>query len=383
VPEDPVLNACRVRRLGAVLLVSCFLLAGAGCASKKRPRSNRVPVRVAVATEAPMPFQLTSVGTVEAIRSASVAAQVGGVITKVAFREGEYVRAGQVLFRLDARPFRATLDQAMAVLERDRAHAETARSDAARSKTLYDQNVLSQAEWDQKRSDAEALTATVKADEAAVRTARLNLEFASIRAPISGKTGRLLVHEGDLVRGGSNDALVTIIQPQPIWVRFTVPDRDVPTVLRYKNQKPRVIVQPPGGGTAPLEGKLVFIDSAVDPSTGTLLLKGEFANRDDRLVPGQFMDVRLVLFVEPRALVIPAVAVSNGQEGAYVYLVRPDSTVAPRPDSVKRTQDDVAVLSGGLKPGDRVVTDGQLRLSPGAKVIIRRDTPAASAGVRE
>lgn len=331
-----------------------------------------------------MPFQLTSTGTVEAIRSANVAAQVSGVITRVAFREGDYVRAGQVLFHLDARPFRAALDQANAVLERDRAHAETARADAARSKTLYEQNVLSQVEWDQKRSDAEALTATVKADEAAVRTARLNVEFASIRAPIAGKTGRLLVHEGDLVRSGTNDALVTIIQPQPIWVRFTVPDRDVTTVLRYRDQKPRVIVQQSGGGTAPSEGKLVFVDSAVDPSTGTLLLKGEFPNIDGRLVPGQFVDVRLILFVEPRALVVPAVAVSNGQEGAYVYLVRPDSTVAPRPVTVERTQDDVAVLASGLKAGDRVVTDGQLRLSPGAKVVIRRDTPAgAAAGFRE
>jgi multidrug efflux system membrane fusion protein len=330
-----------------------------------------------------MPVQLTSVGTVEAIRSASVAAQVGGVITRVSFREGDYVRAGQVLFRLDARPFKASLDQALAVLQRDRARAETARSEAQRSRTLYEQNVLSQSEWDQKRSDAEALAATVRADSAAVSTARLNLEFASIRAPISGKTGRLLVHEGDLVRGGSNDALVTIIQPQPIWVRFTVPDRDVPTVLRYKDARPRVIVQPSGGGSAPSEGKLVFVDSAVDPSTGTLLLKGEFPNKDGRLVPGQFVDARLVLYVEPRALVVPAVAVSNGQQGSYVYLVAPDSTVAPRPVSVERTQDDVAVIGSGLKSGDRVVTDGQLRLSPGAKVVIRHDAPAAGAGAPE
>lgn len=333
-----------------------------------------------------MPYQLTSVGTVEAIRSAAVAPQVGGVITRVLFREGDVVRAGQVLIQLDPRPFRAALDQASAVLARDRAHAEAARNDAERSKTLYEQNVLSQAEWDQKRTDAEASTATVKADEAAVRTARLNLDYAAIKAPISGKTGALQVHEGDLVRTGSgaNDALVTIIQPQPIWVRFTVPDRDVTTVLRYKNQSPRVLVQPSGSGGAPSEGKLVFVDSAVDPSTGTLLLKGEFPNTDGRLVPGQFVDVRLILFVQPRALVVPAVAVSNGQQGAYVYLVQPDSTVAPRPVSVDRTQDNVAVLASGIKVGDRVVTDGQMRLSPGAKVVIRPDVPAGGgAGVRE
>lgn len=320
-----------------------------------------------------MPYQLTSTGTVEAIRMANVAAQVTGVIKRVAFREGQSVRAGQVLFQLDTRPFRATLDQATAILQRDRAQAENANADAQRSKTLYEQNVLSQSEWDVKRSTAEAATATVKGDEAAVRTARINLDFASIRAPIAGKTGRLLVHEGDLVRSGTNDALVTITQPQPIWVRFTVPDKDVPTVLRYKDAKPRVVVQP-GDGSAPSEGKLVFVDSAVDATTGTLLLKGEFPNTDGRLVPGQFVDTRLILTVQPRALVIPSVAVSNGQQGTFVYRVRPDSTVAPQPVTVERTQDDLAVLSAGLSPGDLVVTDGQLRLSPGAKVVIR---PAA------
>jgi membrane fusion protein, multidrug efflux system len=324
-----------------------------------------------------MPYQLTSTGTVEAIRMASVAAQVTGVIQRVSFREGDYVRAGQVLFQLDPRPFRAALDQAMAVLQRDRAQAENANSDAQRSKTLYEQSVLSQSEWDVKRSTAEAATATVKGDEAAVRTARINLGYASIRAPIAGKTGRLLVHEGDLVRSGTNDALVTITQPKPIWVRFTVPDKDVSTVLRYKDAKPRVVVQASGDGSPPSEGKLVFVDSSVDPTTGTLLLKGEFPNTDGRLVPGQFVDARLILTVEQRALVIPSVAVSNGQQGTFVYRVQPDSTVAPQPVTVERTQDDLAVLSAGLSPGDMVVTDGQLRLSPGAKVVIRRAGPEA------
>jgi multidrug efflux system membrane fusion protein len=362
-------------RIAVLPLVLALLLHG--CSAKPKPRSGRVPVRVAVAAEMPMPFQLTSVGTVEAIQSANVAAQVGGVITRVAFREGDHVRAGQVLFRLDARPFRAALDQAVAVLERDRARAATARAEAQRSQRLYEENVLSQAEWDQRRTEAEALAATVRADEASVRTARLNLEFASIRAPISGQTGRLLAREGDYVRAGANETLVTIIQPRPIRVRFTVPDRDVPQVLRYRAENPRVLVQPAGGGAAPSEGKLVFVDQSVDASTGTLLLKGEFANADGRLVPGQFVDVRLVLFVAPRALVIPSAAVSTGQEGPYVYLVRPDSTVVPRPVAIERTQDDAAIVASGLSAGDRVVTDGQLRLSPGAKVQIR----AAGAAV--
>jgi multidrug efflux system membrane fusion protein len=355
-----------------VLLVLC------GCSAKQKPRSGRVPVKTAVAVEMAMPYQLTSVGTVEAIQSANVAPQVTGVINRVTFREGDFVRAGQVLFRIDSRTFNASHDQAEAVLQRDRALYESARQDAERSKTLYDQNVLSQAEWDQKRSAAEALAATVKADEAAVRTARLNVDWASIRAPISGQTGRLLAHEGDLVRAGGDQTLVTIVQPKPIRVKFTVPDRDVGLVQRYRHESPRVLVQPAGGGTAPSEGKLVFVDQAVDPSTGTLLLKGEFANADGRLVPGQFVDVRLVLYVAPHALVIPSAAVSTGQEGPYVYVVRPDSTVVTRPVAIDRAQDEVAIVASGLTAGDRVVTDGQLRLSPGAKVLIRNGGAGAS-----
>jgi membrane fusion protein, multidrug efflux system len=351
-----------------------------GCGAKKQTRSTRVSVTVATAVETPMPFQLTSVGTVEAIRAANVAAQVSGVIQKVAFREGENVRSGQVLFRLDARPFRATLDQAVAVLERDRARARSAWSEMRRAERLYAENVLSQSEWDQKRADAEAMAATVRADSAAVQTARLNVEFASIRAPISGRTGRLLAREGDYVRSGTNEALVTIIQPQPIWVRFTVPDRDVPLVLRYRQEHPRVLVQQPGGGAAPTEGKLVFIDSAVDPGTGTLLLKGEFPNQDGRLVPGQFVDVRLILFVAPRALVIPSVSVSTGQEGSYVYVVRADSTAMLRPVVIERSQDELAIVASGLSAGDRVVTDGQNRLSPGSKVTIQSASTPGPGG---
>jgi multidrug efflux system membrane fusion protein len=355
-------------------------LAPLGCTAQKRTRSARVAVRVAAAAEAPMPFQLTSVGTVEAIRTANVAAQVGGVVTRVAFREGENVRAGQVLFQLDPRPFRAALDQALAVLERDRAQSASTRSEAQRAATLYAENVLSQSEWDTKRAAAEALAATVRADSAAVETARLDLEFASIKAPISGRTGRFLAHEGDYVRAATNETLVTIIQPQPIWVRFTVPDRDVPLVLRYKKERPRVLVQPSGGGSAPSEGKLVFIDSAVDPTTGTLLLKAEFPNQDGRLVPGQFVDVRMILFVAPRALVIPAVAVSTGQQGSYVYVVGADSTATLRPVVIERTQDEMAILTSGLRPGDQVVTDGQSRLSPGAKVAIHSAQPGGATG---
>lgn len=349
-----------------------------GCARPKTSRNVRVPVRVADTVVQPMPFVLTSVGTVEALRTASVGSQVGGVVTRIAFREGDSVRRGQVLIQLDPRPFRAALDQASAALARDRARAETARLDAERSKRLYEEKVLSDAEWDQKRAEAEALAATVRADSAAVAVARLHLEYASIRAPISGRTGRLVVNVGDYVRAATSEPLVTILEPHPIRVRFTIPERDVPLLQRHLRAGPRVEIRP--GIGAPREGKLIFVDNAVDPVSGTLLLKGEFANADGSLVPGQFVDVRLVLYVAERALVIPAQAVSTGQQGPYVYVVQPDSTVSVRPVEIEHTQDELAVVRSGLKPGEPVVTDGQLRLSPGARVVIRTAAATPNGG---
>jgi multidrug efflux system membrane fusion protein len=351
------------------ILVLLFL--GQGCAAKKAPRSPRVAVTTARVEQRDMPFSLSATGSVEALRTASVGSQVGGVVTRLSFHEGDVVREGQVLIELDPRPFHQALDQALGALARDRAIAEAARNEVERSRVLHDQNVLSQSEWDQKVSDADASAATVRADSASANSARLNLEYAAIRAPISGRSGRLMVHVGDYVKASTSDPLVTIIQPHPIRVSFKIPERDVPVLQRYRGQNPKVWIDP-DSARAQLQGRLVFVDNAIDPASGTLLLKGEFPNQDGRLVPGQFVDVRLVLYVAPRATVVPSQAVSRGQQGSYVYVINQDSTATPRPIEVERTVDDVAVVTRGLSPGEAVVTDGQMRLSPGAKVQIRR-----------
>ena len=348
-----------------------LLLVSSGCREKRAPWSARVAVSLATAMERDMPFALDATGSVEALQTAAVGSQVGGVVTRVAFREGDNVQAGQLLVQLDPRPFQEAWDQAMAALARDRAQAETARNDAQRAKVLYEQNILAQSEWDQTRGTAEALAATVRADSAAANTARLNLEYAAIRAPISGRTGRLMVHVGNYVKPSTSDPLVTIIQPYPVRVTFKVPERDVPLVQRYRHTNPRVQVEADSGRAA-LEGKLVFVDNAVDPASGTLLLKGEFPNRDGRLVPGQFVDVRLVLYVAPRAVVVPTQAVASGQQGTYVYVLNADSTVSTRPVEVERTVDELAIVARGLRAGEPVVTEGQMRLSPGAKVLVRK-----------
>jgi len=291
----------------------------------------------------------------------------------VTFREGEVVRAGQELFQLDSRPFRAALDQASATLAKDRAQAEAARLNADRAHKLVDRGLLSQADWDQARTAAASAVATVSGDVALVHSARLNLEYASIRAPIGGRTGKLLAHQGDYVKAASSDALVTINQIHPILVQFTVPESAVPMVQRYRNQHPKVLVQSAAPDSSWLEGELTFVDNAVDQASGTLLLKGRFANQDGRLVPGQLADVRFVLYEEPRATVVPAPAVTTGQQGAYVYVLNRDSTVTLRPVAVERTVDEFAVVTSGLQVGETVVTDGQFRLSTGSKVLVRKE----------
>jgi len=355
----------------ATILLAAALAVLAGCGAQQRPRAGRVAVTVATATQREMPFALRSTGTVEPLQTAAVGSQVGGVITRVAFREGDEVRQGQVLFELDHRPFRAALEQARAALARSREQAEVARLDADRGRALIAQGALSQAEWDQKRSAAETAAANLLADSAEVETARLNLDYASIRAPISGRTGRLMAHEGDYVKSATSDPLVTINQQHPVRVRFTVPVNEVPLVQRYRGRGARVIVTTPAPDTVSREGVLAFVDNAVDPASGTLLLKGQLPNLDGLLVPGQFVDVRLVLYTEPRATVVPAPAVTAGQSGTFVYVLNADSTVTARPVTVSRTVDELAVLAGGLEPGETVVTDGQFRLSPGARVLVR------------
>lgn len=329
-----------------------------------------------------MPYALDATGTVEPLQTTNVASQVGGTVVALGFREGADVRAGQLLFQLDPRPFRSVVEAAAATLAKSRAQSRAARLEAERAQKLFEQQVLSESEWEQKRAAAETWLATVHGDSAALLNARLQLEYASIRAPISGRTGRSPVHKGDLVRASNTEPLVTINQTRPVRVRFTVPGTEVGVLQRRRSAKPRVFVSPTSGDSTSYEGPLVFVDNAVDEASGTLLLKGEFPNGDGRLVAGEFVEVRLVLDTQTDALIVPAVAVTTGQEGTFVYVMNADSTVTPRPVTVSRTIDEVAVLAAGVKPGETVVTDGQMRLSPGAKVVVR-GKPGAGGGKPE
>ena len=373
-PFHPVTR--RTHRPGRILLFACaagLLLAFLpGCGARKAQRQPRVAVTVARVEQRAMPLQIVTTGTVEPVETADVGSQVGGIVTRIAFREGQDVRTGQLLIELDPRPFRAALEQASGTLARDAAQLRSARLVAERADQLLAQSLISTAEHDQATAAFDALRATVRTDSGTVANARLNLEFSGIRAPISGRTGHLNVHVGDLVKSATSEPLVTINRLQPVRVRFTVSQDQIPLVQCHRADDPTVYVRQSSDDSLEIRGRLAFVDNAVDPASGTLLLKGELPNRDGALWPGEFVEVRLVLALERGAIVVPAPAITTGQQGTYVYVLNADSTASPRPVTVKRADEVTAVVSNGLKPGETVITDGQFRLAPGAKVLVRR-----------
>jgi len=318
-----------------------------------------------------VPYEIVATGTAEPRQTVAVQSQVTGVLTRVAFREGDEVASGQVLFQIDPRPFQAALDQARAMLARDAAQAENAALDATRYAELVKQDYVTKQDYDAKRANAEALQAAVRADSAAVANAALSLEYATIRALIGGRTGRLLVREGNLVRSTANDTLVVINRIQPILVRFAVPELHLPDIQRYRKNRLPVLVSPSKEDTTVSEGVLTFVDNSVDTTTGTVLLKAEFPNRDSALWPGEFLSVRLRLYVEEQAMVVPGQAVMTGQQGTYVFVVNQDGTARSQPVTVERTAGAYAVIGQGVQAGDEVVTDGQVRLVPGASVEVK------------
>jgi multidrug efflux system membrane fusion protein len=408
-------------QLALATLMFAILLAMAGCnnssvkaggpGGRGRPgEGGPVPVVVATVSQRDVPINVDVIGNVEAYSTITVKAQVGGELTKVSFHEGDFVKKDDLLFTIDARPFEAQLSQAQANLARDTAaltqaqanlardvaNEKYAQDQATRYRGLFDQGVVSREQADQMRSSADALSQTVLADKAAIESARaqiiaskaavetatVQMSYTTIRSPIDGRTGNIAVKQGNVVAANTSD-LMTITEVQPIYVTFSVPEAQLSDIKRYMGQgQLKVQAAPQADATSQESGVLTFIDNSVDATTGTIKLKGTFQNAVNRLWPGEFVRVSLGLTTRPHATVVPNQAVQTGQDGQFVYVVKQDRTVEMRPVVTGTRVDQELVIDRGLEPGETVVTEGQLRLTPGSHVQVQdnRESPAVGGG---
>jgi membrane fusion protein, multidrug efflux system len=359
-----------VRRVVLVFIL-CLVFLVPACTSKKPPRAvPPVPVNAAAAVIKTIPVQLKAIGTVEAYQTISVRTQITAEIQKVHFREGQDVKKGDLLIELDRSSTEATLRQAEANLARDRAQAKHAQEQARRYGDLVKKDYIAKEIYNQIVTNAASLEATVKADEAVVENTRIQLRFCSIHAPIDGRIGKLLVDQGNIAKANDME-LFTINQVQPVNVAFSIPEKDLARVKEFYPEHRLEMEASGNDGQLPEKGELAFVDNAIDKTTGTITLKGTFANRERRLWPGQFVNVVLTLSTQPDAVLVPTKSIEQGQEGQYVYVIKPGSLVEMRTVRTGESYQDETVILQGLKAGEQVVTDGQLRLTPGAKITIK------------
>lgn len=363
----------------------CVVLAATSC-SRKAPQGKAggagapVPVNVGEAVTKDMPFDLRVIGNVQSIATVGIKAQVPGELIAVNFTEGQDVKKGDLLFTIQPKLYATQLAQAEANLARDRVAAENARRDAARNAELGTKGAISKEQLDQMRSTAEAAEATVKGDEALLEIARVRLGYTTIESPIDGRTGALRVQAGNLIKENADDPMLTIHQIAPIYVAFSVPEPHLAEIRRTQAERQLDVVALDPKSNRPLaNGKLTFIDNSVDATTGTILLKATFANEDRALWPGAFVDVLLSLRVDPSVTVVPASAVMSGQQGPQIFVVKADNAAELRPVTVARNVGQEAVIEKGVAPGEKVVINGQSRLMPGAKVVIKPSEAKAAS----
>ena len=373
-----------VGRLAAAGIAAALIALG-GCSSQPAPgaspaggRGGRaggqgpVPVTTATVVTKSMPVEIGVIGSAEPFSTVSIRSQTTGQLTSVNFTEGQEVTKGQLLFLLDRRPLEAAVEQAQANLTRDEAQAANAAAMAKRYQDLADRGIAAREQADTARASLAALNATVAADKAALENAKVQLEYATINAPLTGQTGALMVHEGNLVRANDSTPLVVINQIMPIHVAFSLPEARLTELKRFMARGAlRVLASPPNDDRQAAVGRITFIDNAVDPATGTIKVKGTFPNSDRRLWPGQYVNVTVELTTDKDATVVSSAAVQAGQQGPYVFVVKPDQTVEMRNVVVTRNAAADTIIASGLEPGETVVTDGQLRLVPGSRISVK------------
>ncbi|HET7200763.1 MAG TPA: efflux RND transporter periplasmic adaptor subunit [Burkholderiales bacterium] len=347
---------------------------------RKAPKGPpAIPVTVEQVVQQSVPFRIQGIGNVEAYSTVAVKARVDGQIVEVGFKEGEEVKKGQILFKIDPRPFEAALRQAEANALRDAAARDQAVSQERRYQDLLEKNFVSKDAYAQFRTNAATAEATAKASQAALDNAKLNLEYCTIRSPIEGYAGKIQIQMGNLVKANDVNSLVTVNQVHPIYVNFAVPEQRLAEVRQYMALGSLAVdALAPSSDKSAGTGELIFVDNAVDPTTGTIRLRARFPNKENILWPGQFVGVSVRLFEQPDAIVIPSQAVQTGPEGQYVYVVSKDMVADVRKIEVQRTEGERAIIASGLSKGEQIVTRGQLRLGPKTRVQITRSAAEAS-----
>ena len=333
-----------------------------------------VPVTAGIVVTEDVPVFLYGIGTVQAYNMVAIKSRADGQIVKINFKEGQEVKEGDLLLQIDPRPYQATLAQAEAVKQKDEAQLAGAQADLERYAQLVPSGHQTRQSYDQQKALVAQLQASIKADEAQIQTAKLNLAYTEIRSPIDGRLGARLVDKGNLVRATDNTMLVSISEVKPIFVSFTLPQDALEDIREYHQRAPLAVRAYSGDGKKQLaEGKLTMFDNVIEQATGTIRLKARFDNDNERLWPGEFVNVRVILSTRRGVATVPAQTVQNGPNGNYVYMIKPDDTVERRAVEVAAIQDGIAVVAKGLSPGEQVVVDGQYRLTNGAR--IKRSAP--------
>jgi membrane fusion protein, multidrug efflux system len=374
--SNPAARPKRLIALGAgglAVVALVLLVYFSGRIQADVPKSSRgpaaVPVSIAPVLQQTVPFRLQAIGNVEAYSTVAVKARVDGQIVEVAFTEGMEVRKGSVLFKIDPRPYEAALRQVEATNARDVAAREQAQAQERRYKELLEKNFVSKDAYAQFRTNADTAAAVAAASSAAVDSARLNLEYCTIRSPIDGYPGKIQIQMGNLVKANDTNPLVILNQVHPIYVSFAVPEQSLSLIRRYMAAGPLTVeAGPPNSGKVAASGTLIFVDNAVDSTTGTIKLRARFSNSDNALWPGQFVTASLKLYDQKDAILVPAQAVQTGPDGQFVFVLKSDMTTEVRKVTVERADGDMIIIAKGLQNGEQVITRGQLRLAPGVKV---------------
>lgn len=358
-------------REGVPFILALIMMTTGACSGGKKevPRPKPpVPVTVAIAVQKTMPVQIRAIGNVEAYNTVAIKAQVNGIVSIVHFREGQDVHKGDLLFTIDPRPFEAALKQTEAQLAKDQAQAKLYQEQLRRYGGLLKDGIVTQDQYDQISANADSFSAAIAADRATIDNAKIQLGYCYIRAPISGRTGNLAVNVGNMVKANDVPVLVTINQISPIFATFSVPESDMVQLRKYLGRGIKVEAFVTGDEGRPESGSISFLDNTVDTTTGSIKLKGTFANSGRRLWPGQFVNVVITMTNLPNAVVVPTKAIQTGQEGQYVFVVKPDQSVEQRPITVGAAINGETVVTSGVSVAETVITDGQVRLIPGVKV---------------